>query len=600
MSDRFFGLLVGVDGYRSPVGALKGCRNDVRYLGEYLRARLGDAAHIETLEDEAATRDGVIAGFRSHLAQAGTGDVAFFGFAGHGSEEAVPDVISGSEPSGQLQNLMLFDSGHTTDDKIAWPLVDKELGLLLDEVAARGAHVVAIMDCCHSGDVTRDVSTATARQWIPEISPDDDPTTRAMVTALKGPRPVDEFLAGALDRVGDNAAPAHVALSACQSWELANEDTIEGERRGVFSSSLLDVLKTVSGTATYRSVLSAVQARVERNYPTQRPVLYPIIAGSLGDGKFLSGAIKPAPASFTMTLSKQGWSVDAGSVHGLRGPDDGNEFRLVCTKDGERGGDVRVVSVEAGSALVEPIDWEPVDTSYEAVVVSAPHPLATVMFDDDDASASARAVFDHVRARLGSSGPDGGPSPYVREQTGPPTPDAIGFRLRYEEEPDAPRLRLLRVDGSDAVPPSPTIPCDDPASAAVTVVSQLEHLGKWEQRREPSCHRPALADAVQLKIFPRTPDDGEQPPADRAPIVPEGDYSIACGPDGVTRVWFQFENTTGRDLHVALLYLDDHFGCGVLVPTERLAREWRRATSASNSRCRPRSTGNPEPGLGSG
>ena len=67
---------------------LQGCRNDMRHLEQYLRGRLGDAAHIVTLADGQATREGVVAGFRSHLAQAGDGDIALFAYSGHGSQEA--------------------------------------------------------------------------------------------------------------------------------------------------------------------------------------------------------------------------------------------------------------------------------------------------------------------------------------------------------------------------------------------------------------------------------------------------------------------------------------------------------------------------------
>ena len=60
--------------------------------------------------------------------------------------------------------------------------------MLLETVAAGGAHTVAILDCCHSGDATRDVAGAL-RQWLPEEATSDDRETRAMIEMLKGPRP---------------------------------------------------------------------------------------------------------------------------------------------------------------------------------------------------------------------------------------------------------------------------------------------------------------------------------------------------------------------------------------------------------------------------
>ena len=66
-------LLVGVDAYGPPVDLpLQRLPSTTCGISSnYLRGRLGDAAHIVTLVDDQATREGVVAGFRSHLAQAG-------------------------------------------------------------------------------------------------------------------------------------------------------------------------------------------------------------------------------------------------------------------------------------------------------------------------------------------------------------------------------------------------------------------------------------------------------------------------------------------------------------------------------------------------
>ena len=151
-----FCLLVGIDAYGPPINVpLQGCRNDMRRLEEYLRGRLGKAGCIVTLTDGQATREGVVAGFRSHLAQAGKGDIVLFAYSGHGSQELPSTEFAFGDASGKLQNLLLFDAGQETGGQFVWPLADKELGLLLDEVVERGAHVVAMLDCCHSGDGTR-------------------------------------------------------------------------------------------------------------------------------------------------------------------------------------------------------------------------------------------------------------------------------------------------------------------------------------------------------------------------------------------------------------------------------------------------------------
>ena len=160
------GLLVGIDRYVSPVPKLSGCVNDVRSFESYLNAQAaGTEACILTLCNEHATRDAIIAGFREHLIKTEAGDVALFCYARHGSQEQLPPEFWHLEPDRLDETLVCYDSrspgGHD--------LADKELAQLVDEVAAGGAHVVVILDCCHSGSGTRntDLQSTAPRQSAP-------------------------------------------------------------------------------------------------------------------------------------------------------------------------------------------------------------------------------------------------------------------------------------------------------------------------------------------------------------------------------------------------------------------------------------------------
>ena len=514
----------------------------------------------------------MVAGFRSHLAQAGNGDVAVFAYSGHGSQELQPTEFAFGDASGKLQNLLLFDAGHGTGDEFVWPLADKELGLLLDEVAARGPHVVAMLDCCHSGDGTRD-AFVTARQWIPSRARDADPDVQSAIERLNGPRPLDGFLDGTLQHFQSGSSTGHVALTTCQSSELAKELMIGDEHRGAFTATMIEVLETAGDRADYRSVISAVRSRLERTVERQRPGVYPVDAGGLGDRRFLDGTIEPAPPSFLMTKSESGWTVDAGAVHGLRAPADGEEFRFACLlPDGTACGQVRVVAVESGQATVEPMGWEPADIAYRAVISWVPLPAATVTFDGVQADA-ADAAYDQMRQVLASSGPSGAPSPYVRERVTGSSPGGLALRVRFEDdEPGEPCLRVLRADGSPAIPAAAsTVVCTDPVRAAPTVVQQLEHLARWEQLRELGSHRSALADAVQLRIYPAGP--GEMAlPSGRDPYALAGEYTVPYGTDGeAPNVFMHLKNTSDRDLHVALLDLTDRLECDVLYQSQKIA-----------------------------
>ena len=149
MSSTVHALLVGIDEYVSPtVTSLRGARRDIRDVEEFLRGRIIGGLRLLTLLDERATRSGIVTAFREHLGEAGAGDIAL---SGHGSQEPVAPEFRHLEPTGMNQTLICHDSRHNGVQDLA----DKELSVLLDAVAARGVHVVAVLDCCHSGGGTR-------------------------------------------------------------------------------------------------------------------------------------------------------------------------------------------------------------------------------------------------------------------------------------------------------------------------------------------------------------------------------------------------------------------------------------------------------------
>src|SRR5262245_31079354 len=169
MTRRVFALLVGIDAYRPPINPLWGSRNDTRALEQYLKVRVGDELTVRTLYDEEATRDALVAAFRDHLGQAGRGDVALFAYAGHGSEEPAPPAVLHLEPTGRIQTLILHDCGRRVGGKLQRAFADKELAVLLAELADRGPHVAVILDCCNSGGGTRDPFVGI-RSWLPDAA----------------------------------------------------------------------------------------------------------------------------------------------------------------------------------------------------------------------------------------------------------------------------------------------------------------------------------------------------------------------------------------------------------------------------------------------
>ncbi|NEA53054.1 hypothetical protein G3I60_02390 [Streptomyces sp. SID13666] len=195
-----YALLVGIDAYEAPVQRLNGARNDIAAAQAFLAGSVPPDAYFPLcLLDEDATRAAVVDGFRDHLGRAGAGDSAVFWFCGHGSQAPPPDEAAHLvrlEPGRMLQTVLCVDSRHdgTAD------LYDKELATLIAEVAARGVHLVAVMDCCHSDSSTRAGGDAAA-------GPGD-----GLLTARWQPAPdhttIGQCPAGAVDAVRrDRARP---------------------------------------------------------------------------------------------------------------------------------------------------------------------------------------------------------------------------------------------------------------------------------------------------------------------------------------------------------------------------------------------------------
>src|SRR3954454_42952 len=145
----------------------------------HARRRPGRPVRSTTLLDAEATRAGVIDSFRRVFADASPGDTALFFYSGHGSQEEAPPEHLAFEPDGLNETLVLFDS--RTENGL--DLADKELAVLVAEVARRDVHVAVVLDCCHAGSGVRDVPGLRVRR---------PPTSRRA-------RPAGSYLPGTAD-----------------------------------------------------------------------------------------------------------------------------------------------------------------------------------------------------------------------------------------------------------------------------------------------------------------------------------------------------------------------------------------------------------------
>ena len=272
MANRFFALLVGIDRYANPHQAphLRGCVADVEGTYTLLTNRFGVpaeqirmlTARLDRPDDPATlpTRANIIAGWQEHFAQAGSGDVVFFHYSGHGSQARSADP---NEPDGYDETIVPHDSR----TRGVYDLADKELATLIHAVEERGAQVLVFLDCCHAGSGTRGLTAAVVR-----TCPADD-RARALQTYLPGTRGW---------KASRREAPSgwlplgkHLLLAACRDDELSYEYRTPGghQWQGAASYFFHKALAAAAPTMTWAQIHDQVLTQVHAIYPAQTPQL---------------------------------------------------------------------------------------------------------------------------------------------------------------------------------------------------------------------------------------------------------------------------------------------------------------------------------------
>lgn len=474
-----YALLVGIDRYPEPIPRLNGCVNDIKRMREYLLGRHDDSAFrldlAEPLLDQQATRQAVIDEFQNHLGKAMKGDVALFYYSGHGSQERAPKEFWHLEPDKLDETLVCWDSRQSGHHDLA----DKELAYLIEKVAKNGAHVVVILDCCHSGSGTRNLRNqqTAVRRWETDLR--DRPLDSFIMTVDEANRPARDVNGGGTS--GWAAAGRHVLLAACRDDEEAVEYHAirpdgQLEQRGTFSYFLGEALRSANGPITYRDLFARTSALVRAQVQGQSPQLESTLAEDL-DAQLFDGAIRPSAPYFTLSNRDGAWWIDGGAVHGLPpvAPDEDtllDAFPFGASDDDLRESkkataQVKLVRLNSTRSEVELTGAGELDpaAAYKAVVIALPLPRITVVLEPSEGTGAelARTALSKAEGNK--------PSLYVREVK-PGAGEPARFRLRVEDSgycitsPENDRSLVAPITGlNDA--------------SARLAIQRLEHMSRW-------------------------------------------------------------------------------------------------------------------------
>lgn len=532
---RVYALLIGIDAYVGGPDVLEGCINDVDNVDDYLRNHCTDPAILK-LTDADATYANVTAQIAKHLGQAGKDDVAYLHYSGHGSREGAAPEFAKFDLDKRDQTLVCVDS-RVSDSNV--DLADKELALLVQDIAKNDAHVAWVLDCCHSGSGTRDL---------------DDSNRAGVRAAAANPytRPFESYLGGRyaeMVKTGDLVIPQarHMLMAGCDRDETSKEDL--DKHCGIFTESLYDVLRETGGDLSYAELFGRARARVAQNIARtnrtpQRPQ-FEAIGGFDGWQGFLGRARKIGRKTYVVSKAGEKWSVDAGAIAGLPMQlDKPVKLSLALeTAPDNAVGTAQVVSVGGTKSEVSPDFAADPAVNYLATLTTMPDPPMRVLFVGDDASRAA------VQGALDA---DGG---MIAQLVGAGEEDD-GFALTA----GGGTLVLTRRD-DQAV--ATRIQTSDAEVWPKQLIAALSHVAGWRRLLVLNNPQPQLdASKVDLVYALNDPDGSER-------VLPAESltFDIEKQPDGkwgYVRGQLRVRNQTGTPLYYSLLQFHQDYSVDIV------------------------------------
>ena len=323
----------------------------------------------------------------------------------------------------------------------------------------------------------------------------------------------------------------HVLIAACRASETAKELTIGGRGRGALSAALERALRDNNGQPSYRDIHRFVTAGVLARVEDQHPQLETADASDL-DLAFLGGVLPARPMQLTLSRLPDGWSIDAGAVHGIPEPigDDTTELAVYALgedTDGAPLAEANVTAVLPDRSIVTLTPELDAGFVYRAVVKTIPlKPLDVAIVGDHDPTTALQQAASSADTTL------------IQLTTDPAAADLI--------------IRA-RPDGFEITRPGvtrPLVPVVAGHHREERTILALERVARW--LRLSSLGNPATQLSPGSIRIDVTSTAGE--------IGPDGRLEISYIEDHAPTFTVTLTNTTARPLWCALLDLTETYG----------------------------------------
>ncbi len=339
MKKTIYALLVGINEY--PGRPLRYCVKDVEKMEAYLDGLPNEQVTVHKLKltDGAATKEGIVHGIQTFLAQAKDEDTALFYYSGHGAFEETGGLFQ-EEHDGLLECIVSY---HNVDTAAGYLLADKEIRFLLSKLP-NNPHLVTVFDCCHAGDMVKGTEEADLMKRTGTIAPARTYKEFIFSKTIKKSVLKKEALAKII------GFKNHVHIAACGAHQSAWEDgrAIKG---GVFTHYLLLVLNANHNKLNYQAITRWAKISIKA---ITRKAQHPTI-GILGKGQVTAyspwlNLVDPSQINQQQTAivynQEKGWYITIGQLMGVK------EGELTIALKGKPV-TIQVTKVNLTTALIE-------------------------------------------------------------------------------------------------------------------------------------------------------------------------------------------------------------------------------------------------------
>lgn len=542
---KLYALLVGINEYHpeTSVNHLKGCVNDVNAMSTLLTQQYKNLEpDILPILNKDATRENLLLSFERHLGKAGPEDIALFYYSGHGSYENTSPEFETYDSKNQNETLVCYDSrlrGHHD-------LADKEIAVLLDRLDPE-AQKILILDSCHSGSITRSSEQEVTRQ---------EPAREGSNGIYR--RPIDSYMLP-----GDNyyltqkaegkvkvPTTSHIVLSACSRNEKALErvDESTGERRGLFSTQLLEILQLADGRISYNDLYLQTRIAVIKQRKRQTPRLDPLFGFNANLGFLSKSTINTKRHKVEWN---QGLKLQLGQVNGLLPleADDISEIKIMLFPRGDEGhqgipGQITKIGFEESQIYAEGVDE---GIKYEAEIVGLPKAMKMLV---------GLTAPEGKMAKLEAA---------IKEKISPhlqfiPGEEGVDYALEYTEPDGTILLRIIHVPSGMIVQGAQSN--DELARCVGSMMHILEQIEKWERYKSLEKRATKIDEnKIQIKLELEQAD-GEMHALPKTQTEVTVDLDRASnGIDWETADFrLSINNESRQDLYVLLLGLSSSYG----------------------------------------